>query len=149
VHHLPKSGYYRRASHTPDGRRRDSWVFLRRAALHHLGDVTIVVSKKRRHEGPKGVKIIVTNLTEARAGAMLSRYAWRWGVELTRKELQSGRPLGRMQVTQAAARVRRSMALSVGASLLRVRWYGHDAALTKDWSLCKLKERFTEVVGKS
>jgi len=83
VHHLPKRGSSRRASYTPDGRRRASWVFTRRATLHHLGDVTIVLSKKRRHDGPKGVKIIVTNLTEASAGAILSMYAWRWGVEIS------------------------------------------------------------------
>ena len=64
VQHLPKRFYYRRASYKPDGRRKDYWVFARRATLHNLGDVTIVL-KKRRNDGPKGVKIIVTNLTEA------------------------------------------------------------------------------------
>ena len=39
-------------------------------AKHNLGDVTIVLSKKRRNDGPKGVKILVTNLTEASAGVM-------------------------------------------------------------------------------
>jgi hypothetical protein len=72
VQHLPKSCYYRRASHKPDGRRQDYWVFTRRATLHKLGDVTIVLSKKRRNDGPKKVKIIVTNLMEAHAGAILS-----------------------------------------------------------------------------
>jgi hypothetical protein len=70
VHYLPKSCYYK-----PDGRRRDYWDFLRRATLQNLGDVTIVLSKKRRNDGPKGVKIIVTNLPEANAGAILSMYA--------------------------------------------------------------------------
>jgi hypothetical protein len=65
VQHLPKTCDHHRASHKPDGRRRDSWGFLRRAPLHNLGDVTIVLSKKRRTDGLKGVKILVTNLTEA------------------------------------------------------------------------------------
>jgi Transposase DDE domain len=147
VHHLPKSCYYRRASHTPDGRRRDYWVFTRRATLHKLGDVTIVLSKKRRNTGPKKVKIIVTNLTEAHAGTVLSLYAWRWGVEVTIKELKSGLHLGQMQVTKEAERVTRSVALSVVASLLLVRLYGPDEALRKEWSLFKLKERFTEDVA--
>jgi hypothetical protein len=82
VQHLPKSYYHRRASTKPDGRRRDYWVFTRRASLHQLGDVTIVLSKKRRNDGPKKVKIIVTNLTKASAGAILSIYARRWGVEI-------------------------------------------------------------------
>ena len=142
VQHLPKSCYHRRASHKPDGRRRDYWVFLRRATLHNLGDVTIILSKKRRNDGPKGVKILVTNLTEASAGAILSMYAWRWGVELTIKELKSGLHLGQRQVTKEAERVRRSVALSVLAYLLLVRLYGRDEALTQAWSLFKLKERF-------
>jgi hypothetical protein len=142
VQHLPKSCYYRRASHKPDGRRRDYWVFLRRATLHNLGDVTIVLSKKRRNDGPKGVKIIVTNLAEASAGAILSMYAWRWGVEVTFKELKSGLHLGQMQVTHDKERVTRSVALSVLAYLLLVRLYGSEVVLSKERSLFKLKERF-------
>lgn len=72
VPHLPKSCYARRATHKPDGRRRDSWGFPRRATRHTLGDVTMVLSKTRRNEGPQGVKILVTNLPEASAGAMRS-----------------------------------------------------------------------------
>lgn len=142
VQHLPKSCYYRRASYKPDGRRRDDWVFLRRATLHNLGDVTIVLSKKRRNDGPKGVKIIVTNLTEASAGAILSIYAWRWGVEVTIKELKSGLHLGQMQVTKDKERVTRSVSLSVLAYLLLIRLYGREETSTKEWSLFKLKERF-------
>jgi len=95
VQHCPRVFYYRRASYKPDGHRKDYWVFARRATLHNLGDVAIVLSKKRRNDGPKGVKIIVTNLTEASAGEVLSIYARRWGVEVTIKELKSGLHLAR------------------------------------------------------
>jgi hypothetical protein len=142
VPHLPKSWSYRRASHQPDGRRRDDWVFTRRATLHNLGDVTLVVSKKRRHDGPKGVNILVTKLTAVSAGAVLSLYAWRWGVEVMVKELKSGWPLGQRQVTKDAERVRRAVILSVLAYLLLVRLYGGEEASTNDWSIFKLKERF-------
>ena len=142
VQHLPKSCSYRRASHKPDGRRQDYWVFTRRATLQKLGDVTIVLSKKRRNQGPKGVKIIVTNLLEASAGAILSIYAWRWGIEVTIKELKSGLHLGQRQVTHDKERVTRSVALSVLAYLLLVRLYGQEEATAKGWSLFKLKERF-------
>jgi IS4 transposase len=142
VQHLPKSCYYRRASWKPDGRRQDYWVFVRHATLHKLGDVTIVLSKKRRTAGPKQVKIIVTNLTEATAGAIRSIYARRWGVEVTMKELKSGLHLGQMQVTKERERVERSVVLSALAYLLLVRLYGSDEALSKDWSLFKFKERF-------
>lgn len=143
VCHLPKSCYHRRASYKPDGRRRDYWVFVRHATLNHLGDVTMVLSKKRRNDGPKQVKLFVTNLTEARAGAILSEYAWRWGVELVIKELKSGLHLGQMQVTNDADRVARSVALPVCAYLLLVHLYGRDEASTKPWSLFQLKQRFT------
>jgi len=93
------------------------------------------------------VKIIVTNLTEASAGTILSIYAWRWGVEVTIKELKSGLHLGQMQVTKEAERVMRSVTLSVAAYLLLVRLYGHDKTLHKEWSLFKLKERFAEDVA--
>ena len=142
VQHLPKSRYARRASHKPDGRRRDSWVFTCRATLPNLGAGTLVLSQKRRNEGPKGVKIIVTNLTEASAGAILSLYAWRWGVAVMFKELTSGLHLGQMQVTKESTRVERSVTLSVLAYLLLVRLYGQAEAGTQAWSLCKLKERF-------
>jgi Transposase DDE domain len=142
VQHLPKSCSYRRASHKPDGRRQDYWVFTRRATLQKLGDVTIVLSKKRRNQGPQGVNIIVTNLLEASAGAILSIYAWRWGIEVTIKELKSGLHLGQMQVTHDKERVTRSVALSVLAYLLLVRLYGQEEATAKGWSLFKLKERF-------
>jgi hypothetical protein len=140
--HLPKSWYYRRASHKPDGRRRDYWVLTRRATLHHLGDVTLVLSKKRRHDGPQGVTIIVTKLTEASAGAVLSMYAWRWGVEVMVKALKSGVPLGQMPVTTDPERVRRGVILSALADRLLVRWSGGEQAYTHEWSLFKRKERF-------
>ena len=63
-------------------------------------------------------------------------------MEVTIKERKSGLHLGQMQVTKESERVGRSVALSVLASLLLVRLYGHDEALIKEWSLFKLKERF-------
>jgi hypothetical protein len=142
VQHVPKSYYYRRARSKPDGRRQDSWVFVRHATLHKLGDVTLILPKKRRNSGPTQVKIIVTHLTGATAGTILSIYARRWGVELTIKALKSGLHLGRMQVTSDKERVTRSVALSVLAYLLLGRLYGSDEAVMHDWSLFKLKERF-------
>ncbi len=144
VHHLPKSPYRRRATDKPDGRRQDDWVFMRQAALPQLGAVTIVLSKKRRNVGPKRVKIIVTNLLEASASAMLSQYAMRWGVELTIKELKGGRHVGRMQVRQDADRGERSVMLPVCAYLLLVRLYGAEEQIGKNWSLFQLKQQCAE-----
>ena len=46
-----------------------------------------------------------------------------------------------MQVTNAAARVARSVARPVLAPLFLVRWYGYDEALAEAWGLFKLQER--------
>jgi len=117
VQHLPTSLYRRRATYKPDGRRQDYGVFMRHAELHQLGDVTIVLSKKRRNFGPKRVKIIVTNLLEVSASAVISQYSMRWAVELTIKELKGGLQVGRRQVSQDAERVERSVVLPVCAYL--------------------------------
>jgi hypothetical protein len=79
VQHLPQNWYDRRATAKAAGRRQAYWGFVRDATWHHLGDVTIVLSKKRRNAGPTHVKIIVTKLTAATAGMMLSIDARRWG----------------------------------------------------------------------
>jgi hypothetical protein len=68
-------------------------------------------------------------------------------VEVTIKELKSGLHLEQMQVTKEAERVTRSVAPSVVAHLLLVRLYACDAALSQEWSLFKLKERFAEEVA--
>jgi hypothetical protein len=146
---LPRRCYSRRAMSTPDGRRRDFWVFQRRATLHNLGDVTIVLSKKRRNHGPKQVRLFVTNLLEVKAGTVLRLYAWRWGVEVTIKALKSGLHLGQMQVTRDKGRVKRSVALPVCAYLLLVRLYGHDARVSGPWSVFRLKQRFAGDMAKA
>jgi hypothetical protein len=142
MRHLPKSCYCRRAIYKPDGRRCDYWVFQKRATLNNLGDVTIVLSKKRRNQGPNQVRLFVTNLNGVTASTVLSLYAWRWGVEVTIKELKGGLHLGRMQVTRDAERVARSVALSVCAYLLLVRLYGREEAMGQPWSLFRLKQHF-------
>lgn len=142
MRYLPKSCYSRRAIHKPDGRRCDYWVFQKRVTLHNLGDVTIVLSKKRRNAGPKQVRLFATKLEGVKASTILSLYAWRWGVEVTIKELKGGLHLGQMQVTRDADRVARSVALSVCAYLLLVRLYGRDEASGQPWSLFRLKQRF-------
>jgi Transposase DDE domain len=142
VQHLPRSQYRRVKTLKPDGRRRDYWVYECRRELKDIGDVTIILSKQRRNDGPKKAKIIVTNLEGATAGQVLSYYTRRWGVEVTIKELKSGLHLGRMQVTKEAARVSRSVSLAVLAYLLVVRLYGKEARDAREYSLFRLKQRF-------
>ena len=119
---------------------------MRHAELHQLGDVTIVLSKKRRNVGPRRVKIIVTNLLDASASTIVSQYAIRWSVDLTIKELKGGLHLGRMQVSQDAERVERSVVLPVCAYLLLIHLYGREQAPSQGWSLFQLKQRFAETL---
>jgi hypothetical protein len=142
--HTPKSCYRRVASYKPDGRRKDYWVFRRSASVRHLGDVTILLSKRRHNDGPKQIKLIVTNLNEAKTGDILSYQARRWGIEVTFKELKSGLHLGQMQVTKAPERVRHALLLPVLAYLLLLRLYGQQLSPTQGCSLWQLKRRFME-----
>ena len=139
VQHLPKVAYRRLKTTKPDGRRCDYWVYACRKSLHGIGDVTLGLSKKRRNDGPKKTKIIVTNLDGATAATILTHYARRWGIELTFKELKSGLHLGRMQGTKEKERVARSVALPVLAYLLLLKLYGKEEP---HCSLFKLKQRF-------
>src|SRR5215472_7817420 len=91
---------------------------LRRARLKTVGDVTVILSKRRRNEGPKKIKLIVTNLETERASEILNAYARRWAVEVTFKELKSGLHWGQMQVTKEKERVKRAMLLPVMAYVL-------------------------------
>jgi DDE family transposase len=146
--HLPRSHYRRLASYKPDGRRRDYWTYSRTVELNGLGEVTMVLSKKRRNDGPKKIKIIVTNLKAVTTGEILSMYARRWGVEVTIHELKAGLHLGQMQVTKAADRVKRSVMLPVMAYLLLVKLYHREEEFKEGWSLFKLKQRFIADVFK-
>lgn len=143
VAHLPRQHYRRVASYKPDGRRRDYWTYARTARLNGLGEVTMVLSKKRRNDGPKKAKIIVTNLQGVTTSEILSSYARRWGVEVTIHELKAGLHLGQMQVTKQTERVKRSVMLPVMAYLMLVKLYYKEDEFKGGWSLFKLKERFT------
>jgi Transposase DDE domain len=144
--HTPKSCDHRFASYKPDGRRKDYWVFRRQARVAHLGDVTILLSKSRRNYGPQRIKLIVTNLTGATTGTILSHYSRRWGVEVAFKELKSGLHLGQMQVTKRAERVVHALLLPILAYLLLLRLYGLELKPETGAPIWQLKQRFLEEV---
>ena len=89
VKHLPRSKYRRVKSIKPDGRRCDYWIYQSRKRIHNLGEVTILLSKKRLNSAPNKTKIFVTNLSELSAGQILSYYARRWAIEIMFRELKS------------------------------------------------------------
>jgi hypothetical protein len=142
--HLPKKFYRRVTSHKFDGRRRDYWTFRRSAKLSLLGDVTLVLSKRRFNDPPHKIKLLVTNLPEASTSEILSHYSRRWMVEVTFKEMKTGLHLGQMQVTKEERRVQRSVALPVMAYLLLLRLYGSELEPGESASIFALKRRFSE-----
>lgn len=144
ANHLPKKRYRRVASYKPDRRRQDYWVYARRAKLNMLGDVTILLSKKRLHDGPKKIKLIVTNLDTQSASHLLGIYSRRWSVEVTIKELKSGLHLGQMQVTKEKERVERAIRLPVMAYLLLLRLFGKELDPDEGFTIFQLKQRFCE-----
>lgn len=113
--HLPRSRYHRTWITRSDGRRRVYGVYLKHACLRHGGDVTIVLRKQRRNDGPSATIIIVTTLPHVTSRDGVALYTRRWTVELFIKEVKGVVGLGQAQVTKDPQRVERSVALSLMA----------------------------------
>ncbi len=140
--HTNKRYFHRVASTKPDGRRRDYWTVREEIKLTALGDVTLVLSKRRFNDPPRHIKLLVTNLPGASTGTILSYYARRWAVEVTFKELKSGLHLGQMQVTKKEERIQRSIVLPVMAYVLLLRLYAPELQPEQSASLFALQRRF-------
>lgn len=139
--HTNKRCYHRVASYKPDGRRRDYWIMREEIKLTALGDVTLILSKRRFNDPPRNIKLLVTNLPGASTGTILSYYARRWAVEVTFKELKSGLHLGQMQVTKKEERIQRSIVLPVMAYILLLRLYAPELQPEQSVSLFALQRR--------
>ena len=142
VTHLPIH-YYRQVRVplvTSNTRRRVFWTFAKQAQLAHVGDVTVVLSRRRRNDSPKHTKLLVTNLPQATAHVTVACYLRRWPVELCIKELKGVVGLGQPQVTKDAARVERSVALAIMAYLLLLRLRAKQIQPGSSWSAFTLKQ---------
>jgi len=82
VTHLPRGKYSQMRIPTVNTQRHwTARVYAKRARLRHLGDVTLVLSTCRRHDGPKQTKILVTNLPEmVTAREIVGVYLRRWWI---------------------------------------------------------------------
>ena len=100
VTHLPRKLYHRTwiPKEIEGQGRKTFWMYGRRLCLCHVGDVTVVLSKKGRNVGPNKTKILVTNLPELTPRQVVSIYQKRWAIELVNWELKSGLGLGQHQV---------------------------------------------------
>jgi len=131
----------------PSSRRRVFWAFAKRTKLRQVGDVTGVLSRRRRNDSPKHTKLLVTNLPQATAPVTVVIYLRRWPVELGIKELKGVVGLGQHQVSKDAARVERSVAGALMAYLLLLRLRAKQIKPGSSWSAFTLKQQFAWEVG--
>ena len=119
VTHLPRNLYQRTwIPKDIEGQgRKTFWTYGKRLCLSHVGDVTVVLSKKGRNLGPKKTKILVTNLPELTPRQVVSIYQKRWAIELVNWELKSGLGLGQHQVSGDEKRSENSVGVAVLAYL--------------------------------
>jgi hypothetical protein len=107
--------------------------------LRHVGDVTVVLSKRGRNMSPKQTKILVTNLAELTPSQIVGIYQKRWTVELLHWELKSGLGLGEHQVSGDKDRSEKSLGIAVLAYLLVLRVCHHEIIPGKPWSIFQLQ----------
>lgn len=144
VTYLPRHLYQRTwiPPLTHAGRRKTFWIFRKQMRLRHVGDVTVVLSKKGRNVGPKRTKLLVTNLPEVTARQVIAIYQKRWVIEIMFKELKSGLGLGDHQITKDPQRVEHSFGIAILAYLLLLRACGQEIISGRSWSLFQLQEAF-------
>ena len=141
VTHLPRKLYRRTwiPKEIEGSGRKTFWTYGTRLCLCHVGDVTLVLSKKGRNVGPKNTKILVTNLPELTPRQVVSIYQKRWAIELVNWELKSGLGLGQHQVSGDENRSENSMGIAVLAYLFLLRACHHKIIPGKSWSIFQLQ----------
>jgi hypothetical protein len=141
VMHLPHK-YYQRTlvPRFPGARgRKTFWVYSTRLCLRHIGDVTVILSKRGRNLGPKQTKILVTNLDEWIPRQVVSAYQRRWPVEQINRELKTDLGLGEHQVSGEEGRIEKSFGMAVLAYLLLIRACHQEILPGTSWSIAQLQ----------
>jgi len=115
------------------------WTSSTRLCLRHVGDVTVVLSKKGRNVSPQQTKILGTNLAELTPGHVVCIDQKRWAIELMNWELKSGLGLGEHHVSGDTNRSEQSVGIAVLASLLVLRLCHHEIVPGKPWSIFPLQ----------
>ena len=118
---------------------RTFWTYHTRVCLRHVGDVTLVLSKKGRNTGPHNTKLLVTHLAELTPRQVVSMYQKRWAIELMHWELKSGLGLGEPQVSGNKDRSEKSVGIAVLAYLFVLRVCHHEIVPGKPWSIFQLQ----------
>ena len=141
VTHVPHKYYQCTRVPREHGRRgrRTFWTYHTRLCLRHVGDVTVVLSKKGRNVSPHNTKLLVTNLAELTPSQVVCIYQKRWAIELMNWELKSGLGLGEHQVSGDNNRSEKSVGIAVLAYLLVMRMCHHEIVPGKPWSIFQLQ----------
>jgi hypothetical protein len=141
VTHLPRKYYQRiRVPRLPGATGcKTFWVYSTRLCLRHIGDVTVVLSKRGRNVGPKHTKILVTNLDEWIPRQVVGAYQRRWPVEQINRELKTDLGLGAHQVSGEEGRIEKSFGIAVLAYLLLIRACHQEILPGQAWSLAQLQ----------
>jgi hypothetical protein len=144
VTHLPRQYYQRvRVPRLPGTKGcKTFWVYSTRLCLRHVGDVTVVLSKRGRNLGPKQTKILVTNLDEWIPRQVVSAYQRRWPVEQINRELKTDLGLGEHQVRGDEGRIEKSFGIAVLAYLLLIRACHQEMLPGTSWSIAQLQHAF-------
>jgi hypothetical protein len=141
VTHVPHTYYQRTRVPREQARqsRKTFWTFHTRVCLRHIGDVTVILSKRGRNLGPKQTKILVINLAELTASQVVCIYQKRWAIEILNWELKSGLGLGEHQVSGDKNRSEKSVGIAVLAYLFVLRVCHHEIIPGKPWSIFQLQ----------
>jgi Transposase DDE domain len=140
VTHVPHK-YYQCTRVPREGRkgRKTFWTYSTCLGLRHVGDVTVVLSKKGRNLGPQHTKILVTNLAALTPSQVVCIYQKRWAIEIMHWELKSGLGLGEHQVSGDKDRSEKSVGIAVLAYLFVLRVCHHEIVPGKPWSIFQLQ----------
>ena len=140
VTHVPHK-YYQCTRVPREGRkgRKTFWTYSTCLGLRHVGDVTVVLSKKGRNLGPQHTKILVTNLAALTPSQVVCIYQKRWAIEIMHWELKSGLGLGEHQVSGDKDRSEKSVGIAVLAYLFVLRVCHHEIVPGKPWSIFPLQ----------
>ena len=141
VTHVPQKYYQCTRVPRAQGRkgRRTFWTSSTRLCLRHVGEVTVVLSKKGRNVSPQHTKLLVTNLAALTPSQVVCISQKRWAIELMNWELKSGLGLGEHQVSGDTNRSEKSVGIAVLAYLFVLRVCHHEIVPGKPWSIFQLQ----------
>jgi hypothetical protein len=144
VTHLPRTYYQRtRVPRLPGAKGcKTFWVYSTRLCLRHIGDVTVMLSKRGRTLGPKQTKILVTNLDEWTPRQVVGAYQRRGPVEQINRELKTDLGLGEHQVSAEEGCIEHSFGIAILAYVLLIRACHQEMLPGTSWSIAQLQHAF-------